>query len=510
MNSAAGYVADVDYTAGFYRETAPSHLAFAALVSGAAPGRARAPARVLDLGFGQGFGLALIAAANPDVAFEGCDVSEGHVAHARRLIDAVRLANVTLTQTSFEEAAARRGDRNLDVIVMHGILTWVSRTTQDATLAIMRDRLRPGGLAYVSYNCLPGWAPLAPLRQLMLDMKRQQQDGSERQLARALYVLSELRQGNAPYFLANPAAARHLDDMLGMDPRYLAHEYLGEHWTPMPFSQAAARLGEAGLSYVASATLPENFDRYSVPQNLRPLLPARKDRVLDEAVRDFASNKYFRRDIFARDPAPLAADERRRALSGFRFALVVPRHRIVFRFFAPLGEFGGHEELYAPIADALVAKPVSFDELIALPQFGEERIAQLLECLTLLVHSGQVLPVVPSASPDAGPARRFNRMIVEEARAGRVHDNLACPVTRSGIPVTDFGLLALAALFDGKAADGDSAARHALDILKRLGRRPLRDRKPIEDDEDAVSFLAQHMTPIIEESIPLWQRLGMF
>ena len=83
---AAGYVADIGYTSGFYRETAPSHMAFAALTTGHAPGRALAPKRVLELGFGQGFGLALLAAANPDVAFEGYDFNPEHVAHARRLI----------------------------------------------------------------------------------------------------------------------------------------------------------------------------------------------------------------------------------------------------------------------------------------------------------------------------------------------------------------------------------------------------------------------------------------
>jgi SAM-dependent methyltransferase len=509
VNSSAGYVADLDYTAGFYRETAPSHLAFAALVSGAAPGCALAPARVLDLGFGRGFGLALLAAANPDTAFEGCDASESHVAHARRLVDAAGLANVILTQATFEETAAREAERNVDVIVMHGILSWVSRTTQDAALAVMRERLRAGGLAYVSYNCLPGWAPLAPLRQLMLDIKRFQDDGSEQQLARALFFLNKLKEHNAPYFLANPVAAGHLDDMLGMDPRYLAHEYLGEHWAPLAFSQAAARLGEAGLSYVASATLPENFDRYSVPPKIRPLLPVRKERVLDESLRDFAGNKYFRRDILARDPAPIAAGERRRAISDFRFILAVPRRRVVFRFFAPLGEFGGNDELYAPIADALAAKPMGFEEMLALPQFGEKRIDQLLECVMLLVHSGQVLPVPPAGRPDAAPAQRFNRLVAEEARTGRVYNNLACAVARTGIPVTDFGLLALAAFFDGKAADAKRAARYGLAILKDLERRPLRNKIPIDDDADAVAFLTEHMTPVFEELIPLWQRLEM-
>ena len=71
MDWTRGYVADIGYTAGFYRELAPSHMAFAALSIGRSPGRAMRPKSMLELGFGQGFGLALLAAANPDVAFEG-------------------------------------------------------------------------------------------------------------------------------------------------------------------------------------------------------------------------------------------------------------------------------------------------------------------------------------------------------------------------------------------------------------------------------------------------------
>jgi hypothetical protein len=132
-----------------------------------------------------------------------------------------------------------------------------------------------------------------------------------------------------------------------------------------------------------------------------------------------------------------------------------------------------------------------------------------MECLTLLVHSGQVLPVFASAPVDAAPAMRFNRVVIEHARKGRVFDNLASPVTGTGIPVTDFGLLTLAALQDGMAAEAGAVARHGLDLLKRLDRRPHRDGRPIENDREAMSFLAEHMRPVIEESVPLWRRLGM-
>jgi len=91
--------------------------------------------------------------------------------------------------------------------------------------------------------------------------------------------------------------------------------------------------------------------------------------------------------------------------------------------------------------------------------------------------------------------------------ARRICHHLAAPAARTGIPVTDFGLLALAAIYDGKDEIA-AAARHAMSILKVLGRRPTKEGRTLEDDGEATIFLAESMRPIIEEQIPVWRRLG--
>jgi hypothetical protein len=179
-----------------------------------------------------------------------------------------------------------------------------------------------------------------------------------------------------------------------------------------------------------------------------------------------------------------------------------------FTFFTPFGQLAGKPELYAPLADALAQGPKTFHELLSLPGFGDGQADTLTECMILLVHSGQVMPTMQAAA-DVESAQRFNRVVIDAAREGRIYDSLACPVTRSGIPVTEFGLLALVAVFDGKASDHLEAARYGLSILDRQGRRPRRGAEPIEDDQGVTGFLADHMRPVIEESIPLWRRLAV-
>jgi SAM-dependent methyltransferase len=507
--SQTGYIADLAYTAGFYPETAPAHIAFAALCRGRSPGLTRRPRRVLELGFGQGFGLALLAAANPDVAFEGCDFNPEHVAHARGLIEEASLANLAVLPASFEEVAARGGHDDVDVAILHGVMSWISRAGQEAALAILRRRLRPKGLAYVSYNCMPGWAPLVPIRQLMLEVKRRNPGGSERQLTLGLDLIVKLWQANAGYFTINPIAAHHFGAMLDMDRNYLAHEYLTDDGEPQQFSDVAALLAQADLSYTASAALLDNLDQYAVPNAVLPLVAQIADPILREAVRDFAANRRFRRDLFARGTAELSQVEHRGMLSELRFALAVPRGQMTFKFLGPVSELTLKPEFHGAVADLLARKNADFDELTALPAFRENGASLLLDCLALLVHSGQAFVLVGGDYGDVGPAQRFNRMIVERARAGRPYSHLASPIARTGVPVDEIGLLALAALFDGQAAEPSVAARHVLSILSALGRKPLRGHQPIDDDGEAIAFLTETLKPVFDEQIPLWRRLGV-
>jgi len=509
VTSTGDTIADIGYTAGFYPETAPSHMAFAALCAGRSPGLALRPRRMLELGFGQGFGLALLAAANPDVAFEGCDISGAHVAHARGLIAEAGLTNLVVSETSFEASATQGGDNDVDGVVLHGVLSWISRASQEAVVSILGRRLRPDGLVYVSYNCMPGWAPLAPIRHLMREVKRRNPGGTEQQLALALDLVAKLWQSNAGYFAVNPIAAHHFGTMLGMDRVYLAHEYLAEHAELPQFSDVAALLAPADLSYAGSAALLDNFDRYAAPETAVPLIGQIGDPMLREAVRDFAANRRFRRDLFGRGRAELAPGEHRRLLSGLRFAPAVPRNRMVLAIPGPVGELTLKPEVHGAVMDVLERKQAGFDELLALPAFRAGGADMLVDCLALLVHSGHVLALAGPHDGDMRPAQRFNRMIVERARGGRLYGHLASPVARTGVPVDEFGLLALAAVFDAKAADPVAAARHALSILAGSGRRPLKDNRPIDDDGEAIAYLAGRMTPMLEEQLPVWRRLGV-
>jgi hypothetical protein len=214
---------------------------------------------------------------------------------------------------------------------------------------------------------MPGWAALAPIKQFMREVKRRNPGrSSDRQLTLALDLMTKLKDGNAGYFTANPAAVQHLNHLLQQDRVYLAHEYLDEHWELFQFSEMVVRLAEAKLAYVCSATLTENLDAYAVPQGLAAVVAATDDPVMRETVRDYATNKRFRRDLFARGSAAITPAEHRRTLSELKFALVVPRKTLSRCFLTGariptrLVPAGSLDQLSLPVSSSLTALLLCF------------------------------------------------------------------------------------------------------------------------------------------------------
>ena len=83
MDWTSGYLAEIDYTHGYYRELAPSLIDMALLMSGHEPPD-RSSMRYLELGYGQGLSANVHAAASPG-EFWGADFNPAHAANALSL-----------------------------------------------------------------------------------------------------------------------------------------------------------------------------------------------------------------------------------------------------------------------------------------------------------------------------------------------------------------------------------------------------------------------------------------
>ncbi len=493
------YIRDFAYTAGYYPELAPQHLGFGLFCAGAAAPPVR---KMLELGCGQGFGLALLAAANPDLSFEGVDFNAGHIAQGRELADRAGLANLRFEQADFRDLAATAGARDCDLVAAHGVLSWIDADSQRALRDIVSARLKAGGLAMLSYACLPGAAALAPLRQTMRAARRLAPEDAPMALRLGAALLAGLKVGGAAIFAENPALRRAAEAFPTQDPAYLIHDYFAVDARPLSFAETADFCAEAGLAYAASAAVSQNFDPLGPGADLLPDAAASFAR---ETLRDLMANRSFRRDIFVRSPI-FVKSTAPSALAAPGFLLAVPPSLRIAEI--PAGGDGAARALLAPLLDRLAQGPAEWAGLAGLGPCRAAGPAVLREALALLVEAGQIAPLSCAPPADRAPARRFNRLVVERARNGRLHGHLACPATRGGLAVDEFALLALAAHFDG-AGNAEQAAKLGLETVKKLGRRPSAEGAILDGDAEAVAMLRVKLKPYIEHWIPFWRRCGM-
>jgi SAM-dependent methyltransferase len=207
-----------------------------------------------------------------------------------------------LFEDSFADFAARADLPEFDIIGLHGIWTWISDENGHIVVDIIRRKLRAGGILYISYNCLPGWAPSMPLRHLVklhTDLAAEA-TGMRAKLNEALAFAQQVIDSGALYFRGNPAVAERLKKMSGQDRNYLAHEYFNRDWRVMAFSDVARWLDDAKLSFVASAHLLDHVEAVNLSEPGQKLLSGISHPVLRQSVRDYFVNQQFRRDVFAK------------------------------------------------------------------------------------------------------------------------------------------------------------------------------------------------------------------
>ncbi len=278
----------IPYTDHAYAESHPDRLRVVARLSGW-----QAPdvpsARVLELGCGRGGNLLPMAAGLPTGTFVGVDRSPRQVEEARRIASETRTGNVRLHEADFESFKPAEGA--FDYVIAHGVCSWVSPPIRRALLRTVARALAPRGVAYVSFNVLPGWYErLAARDWLRFDCD----DASG--AATSLRWLRDQVSPELPAYRARLAGVADRLDATGV--AYAAHEYLAEDHHPQRVEEFLAEAADVGLTYVGDAIaantaielLPE-----AVAARVRDFEPARVQQTID-----FVRNTAFRRTLLVR------------------------------------------------------------------------------------------------------------------------------------------------------------------------------------------------------------------
>jgi len=432
---ADGYVTEIAYVPGYYRELNPSILTLVLNRQGIDPWKRGSPFTYLELGSGYGLSTLLHAAANPQAQFIAVDVLPDHIMTARALAEAAKLDNVTFIEGTFA-SLHEMAIPQCDFITMHGVWSWINAENRAHILKCVDACLKPGGVLALSYNSLPGCATILPMRELMVARFTTLQGPLPDRMASAISFADSLKSVRGGFFSDNPMALRRFEDLKERPRNYLAHEYFNANWTTFYHQDVATSLQPLGLTYISQANIFDTIDELHFSTDALALLNKMPDPMLRETLRDFMADRQFRTDVYVRDGA--AKGDADAMVQATRFAaLSLPEGIDRFNRRTTLGDINLPKVGATAILTALAEGPLTVPEMATHPTLQSIPVKNLVELVYMLAGVGAVdvaaEPADNQARKDA--VRRLNHALREKNRAGAwVGVNLSS-VTGAGIHV---------------------------------------------------------------------------
>ena len=321
------------YPDGLFDATQPEVLDMMARLHGLRPTDPRR-ARVLEIGCASGANLLPLAARYPRAEFVGVDLSRVQLDEARRQAAAHELRNVDLRCADLRDVDASWG--TFDYVICHGVYSWVPADARDAILRICGSNLSEQGVAYVSYNTLPGWHFRQTIRDMMM-FSAGDAGTTEQRVSRAKQWLKTIFNTmlNAPVDQIQGHAAAYaavlqaeLQNLDKCDDSYVRHEFLAENNQPVYFVDFMRAAAAAGLQYVCDSQLSSMFLESRDPSLAQAMQQNLSGFVEREQYFDFVRNRAFRRSILCRANVKVDRDFSLTAIRELSFASSLQRQQL--------------------------------------------------------------------------------------------------------------------------------------------------------------------------------------
>lgn len=519
MDPTPAYPTEKTYGAFLHRELSVSWLLLATLMGG----RHRLDAGLLsrrftylDLGCGHGLNLLFNAAAHPEASFYGVDLNPTHIAAATTRAEQLGLSNVQFALADLTAFAGglpssgpcRGWPESYDVVVAHGVASWVGGEVRKALIAAASELLRPGGIFYCSYNTYPGWLSRSTLQ--MLSVEESLRAGGSTTLAgihkaaETLLRLSGTEDSNWPLGKELPELRSQIERLLPMPESYLVGEYQAAH-QPLYVGPMHRLCAAHGLTPIGSASLPEMFPEMLDPDR-RALVMEAADDPMREVLLDLAINQTFRRDLFARGACPPSAPWRRQTLADLQLHASAGSEDERDAFDTSLGCLGVDPDFVRTLKAVLTDGPQSVGWLMEQASLDLE---DALMRLSVLVGAGVIGVGFPTGSESSGPSiAMFNQRCLDQITAGEEIGALLSPVLLQPVSIN------LLEAFFLQVADADLPPEGVaqmvwMGITMAGGSVKDPQGKPIEDPEQALDQLQGFWESFASGRLPVLRRLGI-
>jgi SAM-dependent methyltransferase len=287
----------VAYPSFPYADTHPDRLAAMAILHGLSPAPVE-HCRVLEIACNEGANLIPMAYAIPGSEFVGFDLARLPIERGQERIRELGLKNVRIFESNLLEVGAELGQ--FDYILAHGLYAWVPEPVRERLLALCGELLAPNGVAFVSYNALPGGHLRRMIRDMMLYGVKDVEDPEQRvsgALAFLHFVLEARPEGD-PYRLL---IEEQLEKVEKHSPQLTYHDEMTDTYHPVHFIEFAEHAGKHGLQYLSEAVLPLPTDPCYRPEMRRALENAAGNDILkQEQMLDFVRARMYRATLLCR------------------------------------------------------------------------------------------------------------------------------------------------------------------------------------------------------------------
>jgi SAM-dependent methyltransferase len=504
----AGYVADIDYTHGYYTELNPHRIKLAFLNAGYAFPEVGA---ACELGFGQGMSANLHAAAST-TSWYGNDFNPAQAAFAQELA-AASGASANLSDEAFADFCSRPDLPDFDFIGLHGIWSWISDTNRSTIVDFVRRKLKVGGVLYISYNTLPGWGPFAPMRHLLTqhaETMGAKGSGVVRRIDDALAFADQFISTSPLYARVNSTVESRLSTIKTQNRNYLAHEYFNADWHPMYFADMAKWLAPAKLTFACSTHLLDHIDAINLTETQQKFLNGIADLQLRQTARDFVVNQQFRKDYWVKGVRSLPPLEQAEGLRSLRVLLTTPQADVPMKVTGAVGEGNLSESVYGPLLGSLNDYKIrSIGQVELLLKDKGISFPQLIQAIVLLNGTGHIQLAQDEAVIQKArkTTDKVNAHIEIKSRGAATLAFLASPVTGGGVAVERMHQLFLLARSHGNKTTPANWAAYAWSVLISQGQRvQLADRR-LETAEENIEELTRQAVIFAESQLPILKAL---
>ena len=274
-------------------------------------------ARILELGCGDGSNLINIAYQLPEATCFGIDHSKVHIERGQSICNEAKIKNCILEHVDIQKFTP---PHEFDYIICHGVYSWVSPNLQNKILEIFENSLSPNGIAYISYNTLPGWHQFQVFRGMMkyhASKMTTTQDKIEQSKAIVHFVTEHVLKPDAPYgFLLQ----QNVDFITNLQDDYLFHEFLENHNEALYFHQFIDRIQQYPLQYLGDTSF-HSMIHHNMTHDTREVLDSISGSIYElEQYMDFLNCRSFRGSLLVKDHHNITRTINRSIFKNFYYA----------------------------------------------------------------------------------------------------------------------------------------------------------------------------------------------